>query len=56
MDARDHGIGNGTQTPDGGVNQQLVPFLKTLKGKRVGIVVLDFWDTPEDLAGIILEL
>ncbi len=49
-------VGNGTATPDGGVNQQLVPFLQTLKGKRVGIVVLDFWDTPEDLVGTILSL
>ena len=49
-------LGNGTDTPNGGMNQQLLPFLKTMKGKRVGIVVLDFWDTPGDLAKTILEL
>ncbi|KAH8894767.1 PLC-like phosphodiesterase [Thozetella sp. PMI_491] len=49
-------LGNGTDTPKGGVNQQLVPFLQTLKGKRVGVVIVDFWDTPEDLVGTILSM
>lgn len=34
-------LGNGTLTPSGGVNQQLVPFLKGLHGKRLGIVMFD---------------
>jgi 1-phosphatidylinositol phosphodiesterase len=49
--------GNGTQyTPEGGVNQKLVPFLKTLKGKRVGIIMFDFYETPGDLVGTLLSL
>jgi 1-phosphatidylinositol phosphodiesterase len=35
-------VGNGT---DLGVNQQLVTFLQGMKGKRVGIVMFDFWET-----------
>jgi len=50
-------LGNGTElTPLGGVNQQLVPFLKNLKGKRVGIVMFDFFDTPSDLVQTLLDL
>jgi 1-phosphatidylinositol phosphodiesterase len=50
-------LGNGTQvTPLGGVNQQLVPFLKGMSGKRMGIVVLDYWDQPSDLVRSILGL
>ncbi|KAK0630825.1 PLC-like phosphodiesterase [Bombardia bombarda] len=52
-------LGNGTElTPQGGVNQQLVGVLKGLRGKRLGIVVLDFWDQPGDvdLVGAVLGL
>jgi len=50
-------LGNGTElTPLGGVNQQLVPFLKGLEGKRVGIVMFDFFGTPGDLAQTLLNL
>jgi 1-phosphatidylinositol phosphodiesterase len=49
--------GNGTQsTPQGGVNQMLVPFLKTLKGQRVGIVMFDFYETPGQLVNTLLSL
>jgi hypothetical protein len=37
-------IGNGTLTPQGGVNQRLLPFLKKQKGKRVGIVTAEATD------------
>lgn len=49
-------LGNGTLTPDGGVNQLLVPFLKQQKGKRVGIVMFDFFDQPSELIDIFLSL
>jgi 1-phosphatidylinositol phosphodiesterase len=49
-------LGDGEQTPLGGVNQQLVPFLKEMKGKRVGIVMFDFFDTPGDLVDTLLSL
>lgn len=50
-------VGNGTQyTPDGGVNQQLIPFLKELKGKRLGIVMFDFFNQPSDLIDTFLAL
>ncbi|KAI2466031.1 PLC-like phosphodiesterase [Annulohypoxylon bovei var. microspora] len=48
-------LGNGTDvTPEGGVNHQLIDVLKGMKGKRLGIVVLDFFDEPEDLVGLVL--
>ncbi|KAN0109970.1 PLC-like phosphodiesterase [Hyaloscypha variabilis] len=46
-------LGNGTVT---GVNQQLAAWLPTMKGKRVGIVMFDFFDTPGDLVQILLDL
>ena len=49
-------LGNGTLTPDGGVNQLLVPFLKQQKGKRVGIVMFDFFDQPSKLIDVFLSL
>ena len=50
-------IGNGTEyTPLGGVNQQLVPFLTQMKGKRVGIIMFDFFETPGDLIQTLLDL
>lgn len=50
-------IGNGTKsTPLGGVNQRLVPFLKGMKGKRLGIVMFDFFGTPGGLVETLLNL
>ena len=50
-------LGNGTDhTPLGGVNQQLVPVLKELRGQRLGVVVVDFWDEPKGLIRDILGL
>jgi 1-phosphatidylinositol phosphodiesterase len=49
-------LGNGTSTPSGEVNQQLVPFLKQQKGKRVGIVMFDFFETPGELLETFLSL
>jgi 1-phosphatidylinositol phosphodiesterase len=46
-------IGNGT---DLGVNQQLLSRLPELKGKRIGIVILDFFETPSNLVEAILRL
>lgn len=34
-------LGNGSLTPNGGVNQRLVPFLQNMTGKRLGIVMFD---------------
>jgi 1-phosphatidylinositol phosphodiesterase len=50
-------VGNGTEyTPLGGVNQQLVPFFETMKGKRLGIVMFDFYDTPGNLVESFLSV
>lgn len=50
-------LGNGTtDTPLGGVNQQLLPVLKELKGKRLGVVVVDYWEEPGELVDVILGL
>ena len=50
-------VGNGSQiTPLGGVNQRLVPFLKQQKGKRVGIIMFDFFDIPGELVETMLSL
>lgn len=50
-------LGNGTEyTPQGGVNQRLLTFLKQQKGKRVGIVMFDFFDQPGDLMDTFLSL
>ena len=50
-------LGNGTEyTPKGGVNDLLLPFLKEQKGKRVGIVMFDFFDQPGDLIETFLDL
>ncbi|CEJ57691.1 hypothetical protein PMG11_06375 [Penicillium brasilianum] len=49
-------LGNGTLTPAGGVNQLLVTFLKQQKGKRVGIVMFDFFDQPSKLIDTFLSL
>lgn len=49
------GIDN-SSTPLGGVNQQISPVIKSLEGRRLGIVVVDFWDEPRDLIKSILGL
>jgi 1-phosphatidylinositol phosphodiesterase len=49
-------LGNGTDTPAGGVNQQLVPFLKEMKGKRLGILMFDFYEEPAELVPLYLSL
>lgn len=49
-------LGNGSSTPEGGVNQRLVPFLKKQKGKRVGIVMFDYFEGPSDLIDTFLSL
>ncbi|OKL55399.1 hypothetical protein UA08_09292 [Talaromyces atroroseus] len=50
-------LGNGTNyTPKGGVNDLLVPFLEQQKGKRVGIVMFDFFDQPGNLIETFLSL
>ncbi|KAI1644551.1 PLC-like phosphodiesterase [Daldinia loculata] len=48
-------LGNGTEvTPDGGVNHQLVKLLEEMRGSRLGVVVLDFFDEPDELVGLVL--
>jgi 1-phosphatidylinositol phosphodiesterase len=49
-------LGNGSVTPDGGVNQQLIPLLESLRGKRLGIVMFDFYEEPSDLLSLFLSL
>ena len=50
-------LGNGTlYTPLGGVNQQLIPFFKSMQGKRLGIVMFDFFDTPGNLVQTFLDV
>ncbi|TGO43979.1 hypothetical protein BOTNAR_1036g00010 [Botryotinia narcissicola] len=50
-------IGNGTEyTPAGGVNQNLLTFLKGMHGKRVGIIMFDFFETPGNLVETLLSL
>ena len=50
-------LGNGTEyTPLGGVNQRLIPFLRNMTGKRVGIVMFDFFDQPAELVQTLLDL
>lgn len=53
---RTQALGNGTLTPEGGVNDQLLPALKTLQGKRLGIVMFDFYEQPEGLLETFLGL
>ncbi|KAK4955302.1 hypothetical protein LTR10_007497 [Elasticomyces elasticus] len=49
-------LGNGSLTPDAGVNQRLVPFLEGLQGKRLGIVMFDFYEQPAGLLPLFLSL
>ncbi|KAI1263953.1 PLC-like phosphodiesterase [Xylariaceae sp. FL1019] len=39
---------------EGGVNLRLAGLLGRLQGARLGIVVLDFWEEPEDLVDLVL--
>jgi 1-phosphatidylinositol phosphodiesterase len=48
--------GNGSYTPMGGVNQQLLPIVQKSMGKRLGIVVLDYFGQPPDLVEAVLGL
>jgi len=45
-------LGNGTSVP--GVNQKLLSWLKQHQGKRLGIVMLDFFDTVPGVVEAIL--
>ncbi|KAK7435778.1 hypothetical protein VKT23_019476 [Stygiomarasmius scandens] len=47
-------LGNGTDVP--GVNQQLLPWLKERKGKRFGVVMLDFYDSVPGLVEAVIGL
>ncbi|CAJ2506852.1 Uu.00g080380.m01.CDS01 [Anthostomella pinea] len=50
------GTGTGANgTEKRGVNQQLVPLLRHLKGSRLGIVVMDFFEEPEGLVDLVLR-
>lgn len=50
-------VGNGTEyTPLGGVNQRLLTLFKGLRGKRVGIVMFDYFEVPSDLVPTMLSL
>jgi 1-phosphatidylinositol phosphodiesterase len=48
----DQALGNGTL----GVNQRLVPFFESMRGKRLGIVMFDFYETPSNLVSLYLSL
>ncbi|KAJ6569302.1 PLC-like phosphodiesterase [Mycena capillaripes] len=47
-------LGNGTDTP--GVNQRLIPWLQAQKGKRFGIIMLDFFDSVPGLVEAVIGL
>ncbi|KAJ7043118.1 PLC-like phosphodiesterase [Mycena alexandri] len=47
-------LGNGTDTP--GVNQKLLPWLQEHKGKRFGIIMLDFFDSVPGLVEAVIGL
>ncbi|KAI9734062.1 MAG: hypothetical protein M1818_007000 [Claussenomyces sp. TS43310] len=50
-------LGNGTKdTPWGGVNPRLLPFLREQRGKRLGIIMFDFYDQPSDLVRTLLDV
>jgi 1-phosphatidylinositol phosphodiesterase len=52
-------LGNGTElTPSGGVNDRLKSYLQRdeMKGKRLGIVMFDFYEQPEGLLQTFLGL
>ncbi|KAJ1563055.1 hypothetical protein HK405_003279 [Cladochytrium tenue] len=53
----DMALGAGeTATPAGGVNNRLATYLPSLSGKRLGIVIFDFADSPSDLLPTFLGL
>lgn len=39
-----------------GINDRLVPLFKEMKGKRLGIVMFDFFEQPADLLPLFLSL
>ncbi|KAJ7716214.1 hypothetical protein DFH07DRAFT_785445 [Mycena maculata] len=45
-------LGNGTSTP--GVNQKLLPWLRSRKGKRFGIIMLDFFDSVRGMVEAVI--
>ncbi|KAJ7184322.1 PLC-like phosphodiesterase [Mycena filopes] len=47
-------LGNGSDTP--GVNQKLLPWLQERKGKRFGIIMLDFFDSVPGLVEAVIGL
>ncbi|KAG6828630.1 hypothetical protein H0H92_007222 [Tricholoma furcatifolium] len=47
-------LGNGTDVP--GVNQLLLPWLQERKGKRFGIIMLDFYDAVPGLVEAVIGL
>lgn len=49
-------LGDGGNTPLGAVNQQLIPFLQGFQGKRLGIVMFDFYEVPSELLSLFLSL
>ena len=50
-------LGNGSGvTPLGGVNHQLVPILREMRGQRLGIVMFDFYEEPAELLDLFLGL
>lgn len=59
-------LGNGSDvTPEGGVNRRLVgEIFPTLKGKTLGVLVIDFWEQLDldggekegDVVGAFLDL
>lgn len=51
-------LGNGSSaTPgQGGVNHQLVPILREMRGQRLGIVMFDFYEEPGELLDVFLGL
>lgn len=50
-------LGNGTElTPEGGVNDRLVEYLRGKQGKRLGIVMFDFYEQPGELLETFLGL
>lgn len=54
---RTQALGSGRdKTPEGGVNNQLVEFLKGMKGQRLGIVMFDFYEQPAELMDVFLGL
>ena len=51
-------LGNGTDTPSGGVNRMLLEFLSKYKGTgaRMGIIMFDFYELPDGLVEAFLDV